>query len=327
VATQVNPTIDPERPDFVEVVIASTGRVLNISGGRFRGLLDARDVYIKEVADKIDELARTLIFEFNKIHAQGNGLVGFDSLTSDNSVLDVNADLDDGAATGLEFTPTNGSFAINVVDSLGNVITTVITVDLDGVGPDDSLADLAASIDAVANMSASISGDNRLVITANPGYSFTFSNDTSNVLAVLGSNSFFSGSDASDIAVNPVIVDDERMIATGLSSDPRDTGDNRNALAMAALQDTAVLNEGTSTLNDYYGQAMASLGVTTQRTSDLSDIAESFRRNIDRRREEISGVNIDEEVANLTKYQRGFQASARVFTVIDDLLETLLNIV
>ncbi len=324
-ATQVNPALDPDRNDLVEVVIVSSGRVLNISGGRFKGLLDARDVHVPEVSGKIDELARALIFEFNKIHTQGNGLVGSTTLTSDNAVLDATADLDDSVATGLTFTPIDGSFEINVIDNLGNVVTTVIQVDLDGAGADDSLTDLAANINSVANITASVSGDNRLVIDAAPTYSFVFSNDTSDVLAALGSNTFFSGSDASDIAVNSVILNDPGMIATGLSTDPRDTGDNRNVLAMAALQEAAVLDSGASTLNDYYEQTIGTLGVTTRRTSDEYNVAESFRRNMDRRREEVSGVSIDEEAANLMRYQRGFQASARVFTVIDELLDTLIN--
>jgi len=325
VATQVNPALDPERNDLVDVVMASSGRVLNISGGRLGGLLEARDVHIPEVATRIDDLASTLIFEFNRIHSQGNGLTALTTLTSDNAILDPLADLDDTAATGLTFTPTDGSFEINVVDSLGNIITTVITVDLDGVGADDSLTDLAANIDAVANINASVSADNQLVITADPTYSFAFSNDTSGVLAAVGSNTFFSGSDASDIAVNPLIVNDLNMIAASLSADPRDTGDNRNALAMAALQDTPVLNSGTATLNDYYEETIGNLGTTTRRASDETIIAESFRRSIDRRREEVAGVSLDEEAANLTRFQRGYQASAQVFSVIDELLDTLIN--
>ena len=325
-ATQVNPALDPDRGDLVDIVTASSGRVLNISGGRFRGLLDIRDVYAPEVATRVNDLATTLIFEFNRIHSQGSGLTGFTSLTSDNAVLDPLADLDDSVATGLTFTPTDGSFEIDVMDSFGTSWTmTVITVDLDGVGADDSLTDLAANIDAVANISASVSADNRLVITADPTYSFTLSHDTSNVLAVVGSNTFFSGSDASDMVVNPVIVNDPTLIAASLSQNPLNTGDNRNALAMAALQETAVLDSGTSTLNDYYEQTIGNLGTTTRRASDEAIIAESFRRNIDRRREEVAGVSLDEEAANLTRFQRGYQASARVFSVIDELLDTLVN--
>jgi flagellar hook-associated protein 1 FlgK len=323
--TQVNPALDPDRGDLVDVVIASSGRVLNISGGRFRGLLDTRDVHAPEVLTRIDDLASTLIFELNRIHSQGTGLAGFTSLTSDNAVLDPLADLDDSLGTGLPFTPTDGSFEINVLDSLGNIVTTVITVDLDGVGADDSLTDLAANIDALANISASVSADNQLVITADPTYSFTLSNDTSNVLAVVGANTFFSGSDASDIAVNSVIVNDPTLIAASLSPDPLATGDNRNALAMAALQDTAVLDSGTFTLNDHYEQTIGNLGTTTRRTSDEAIIAANFRQNIDRRREEVAGVSLDEEAANLTRFQRGFQASARVFSVVDELLDTLIN--
>jgi len=323
--TQVNPTLDPERNDFVDVVIAATGRAINISGGRLKGLMDVRDRRVPNVAKRIDDLTSTLIFEFNNIHSQGTGLSGYTSVVSDNAVLDPTADLDDAVATGLAFTPVNGSFEINVIDTLGNVVTSVISVDLDGLGADDSLNDLAANIDAVANVSAVVSADNRLVITADPTYSIVFSNDTSNVLAVTGVNTFFSGSDASDIAVNPLIVSDPGLIAASLSTDPRDTGDNRNALAMAALQETQVLSAGTATLNDYYEQTMAWLGVQTARASDETDMAESFRGQIDRRREEVAGVNLDEEVANLTRYQRAFDASARVFSVINELLDTLIN--
>jgi flagellar hook-associated protein 1 FlgK len=322
---QANPALDPDRDDLVEVAIRATGRVLTISGGRFRGLLDARDVQVPVVANKIDTLARTLILEFNRIHSQGTGLAGFSTLQSDNVVLDPTADLDDRPATGLEFAPVTGSFEINVIDSLGNIVTSVIPVDLDGVGADDSLNDLAANIDSVANISASVSADNRLVITADPTYSFVFSNDTSDVLAVLGQNTFFSGSDSSDIAVNPVIVNDTGMIAASLSTDPRDTGDNRNALAMAALQETEVLNSGTATLNDYYEQAVSLLGVQTRRLEDEAEILENFRRDVDRQREEVAGVNLDEEVANLTRYQHAYDASARVFSVINELLDTLIN--
>lgn len=323
--TQANPALDPERDDFVEIVMVATGRAINISGGRLKGLMDVRDTRVPAVGARIDILASTLISEFNNIHSQGTGLSGFTGLVSDNAVLDPTADLDDSAATGLAFTPVTGSFEINLIDTLGNVVTSVIPVDLDGAGADDSLNDLAANIDAVANVSAVVSAGNQLVVTADPTYSLVFSNDTSNVLGALGLNTFFSGSDASDIAVNPVIVNAPGMIAASLSTDPRDTGDNRNALAMAALQEARVLNAGTATINEFYEQTVAWLGVQTDRATDETEIVESFRRSIERRREEVSGVNLDEEVANLTRYQRGFEASARVFTVIDELLDTLIN--
>jgi len=321
--TQVNPALDPERDDFVEVVIAATGRVVNISGGRFKGLLDVRDSIVPEVTTRINHIARRLIFEINMVHSEGIGLSGYTSMVSDNAVVDPNVDLDCPGL--LTFTPEDGSFELSVRDTLGNVVTSVIQVDLDQIGADDGLIDLAANIDSVANISAVVTADNRLRITADPTYSFVFSNDTSNVLASLGLNAFFTGSDASDIAVSSVIVNDPGKIAASLSTDPRDTGDNRNALAMAALQDAPLLASRTTTFNDYYEQTIASLGVLTQRTTDQTDMADNFRRHIDQRREEVAGVNLDEEVANLTRFQRGYEASARVFAVIDELLDTLIN--
>jgi len=322
-ATQVNPALDPDRDDFVEVVVAATGRPLTISGGRFKGLLDVRDSIVPNLTSDIDHIARRMIFEINMVHSEGIGLNGYTNLVSDNAVASPTADLDLPGL--LNLTPEDGSFEISLIDTLGNVVTSVILVDLDHAGADDSLTDLAANIDSVANVSAVVTADNRLEITADPTYSFVFTNDTSNVLAALGLNTFFSGSDGSDIAVNPVIVNDPGMIAASLSTDPRDTGDNRNALAMAALQNAPLLASRTTTFNSFYEQTIATLGALTKRTEDQTDIAESFRQDIDRRREEVAGVNLDEEVANLTRYQHAYDASARVFSVINQLLDTLIN--
>ncbi|MEM9683597.1 MAG: flagellin hook IN motif-containing protein, partial [Pseudomonadota bacterium] len=102
-------------------------------------------------------------------------------------------------------------------------------------GPDTTLNDLAASINAVAGVSASVSPDGRLAIVGDTADTLvSFTDDSSNVLASLGINGFFEGSDAFDIAVNQTVLSDPSLLAAGQE---RLAGDNRNALELAALRD------------------------------------------------------------------------------------------
>ena len=102
--------------------------------------------------DKLDTLAGTLAFEFNKIYSSGQGLKGYQSLTSQSSVDNVNARLD---AAGLHFTPVNGQFDVQVFNrQTGLTQTTTIHVDLNGLDGDTTLTDLAAQLNGVNGISA-----------------------------------------------------------------------------------------------------------------------------------------------------------------------------
>lgn len=321
----VDPSLDPIRNDFVKIVHSRSGTDMTITGGELYGLLNVRDNTLPTIETDLNDLANTLIAEFNKIHSQGNGLNGFTSLTSDNFVLagTEGNDLDD-PATGLAFTPVDGSFEINVIDATGAVATTTITVDLDGVGADDSLNDLAANLNAVADISASVS-NGRLVITADPTYSFTFSNDSSNVLQVLGLNTFFSGSNASNIDVNSVVENDLTLIAASLSTDPLDTGNNENALNLAGLQQGLVMESGIATLGDSLNATVSNIGNVANRLDLEAQTQDLFVREMNSRRQEVSGVDLNEEAANLIRFQRGFEAAARLITVTDAMLEAIIR--
>jgi flagellar hook-associated protein 1 FlgK len=298
---------------------------MTITSGELYGLLNARDNILPTIETDLNNLVNALIAEFNKIHSQGNGLSAFTSLTSDNFVLagTEGNDLDD-PATGLAFTPVDGSFEINVIDATGAVSTTTITVDLDGVGADDSLNDLAANLNAVADISASVS-NGRLVITADPTYSFTFSNDSSNVLQVLGLNTFFSGSNATNIDINSVVENNLTLIAASLSTDPLATGNNENALNLAGLQQGLVMESGIATLGDSLNATVSNIGNVANRLDLEAQTQDLFVREMDARRQQVSGVDLNEEAANLIRFQRGFEAAARLITVTDAMLEAVIR--
>ncbi len=103
------------------------------------------------------------------------------------------------------------------------------------------------------------------------------------------------------------------------------TGDNRNALAMADLFNQKLLGGGSESVNQAYQRMVGEVGSTT-RQAELAGGAQ--RRLLDRavaEREAISGVNLDEEAANLVRFQQAYQAAAQVISAADKMFQTLLN--
>ena len=302
------------------VVIDGTSDVINFTGGKIAGNLEARDTDIPSYIDNLDELAQTLINEMNKIHANGQGLAGFNSVQGTNEVSSTTAALNDA---GLSITPADGTFQMVLTDSSGNSQTFTVTLDLDGAGADDSLEDLATNIDAEsAHITATANSDGTLTIDADSGYTLTFQNDTTNVLAALGINTFFTGSDASDIAINSVLTNNPSLLAAAQSSNP---GDNSNALAMAGLRDSQVLTSGTQTLEGFYQTEIARLGSEAQQIDATTEAGQTFLGQLQLRRESVSGVNLDEESADMIRYQQALQAAAKYVNVISEMLNVLVN--
>lgn len=104
-------------------------------------------------------------------------------------------------------------------------------------------------------------------------------------------------------------------------------GDNRNALLMSLLANEKVLSNGTASINDSYSTLVSNVGTST-RQAELSSL--SANRVLDQAvssRESVSGVNLDEEAANLIRYQQAYQAAAQLIAVANSLFDTLLNTV
>jgi flagellar hook-associated protein 1 FlgK len=104
-------------------------------------------------------------------------------------------------------------------------------------------------------------------------------------------------------------------------------GDNRNALALAGLQDAGTLSGGNATYSESYNQLVGSVGVQTRKAEITAASQEKLLSDAISTREAISGVNLDEEAANLLRYQQAYQASAQVIATANSLFDTLLNAV
>jgi len=92
---------------------------------------------------------------------------------------------------------------------------------------------------------------------------------------------------------------------------------------MAEVRNLLVLDSNSSTINDYYESTIAQLGVDSRANQIILETEDAFTSDFERRRQEVSGVSIDEEVTFMIQYQRAFEASARVVTVADRMLDAL----
>lgn len=303
------------------VRLSKTASELNVaSGGELKGITDGRDQILGKFVDDLDAFAGAIINAFNTIYSSGQGLDGFTSLSAVAHVDDPAAELD---SIGLGLTPVNGSFQIKVKNKVSNTtVTTTIPIDLDGIGTDSSLNSLRAALDAVGNISATISNNGTLRIEADPNFEFSFAEDSSHVLAALGLNTFFTGRDSGDINVNKVVANNPRLFAASLGGGP---SDGRNAIKLAQFADEALASLGNVSIDDYYDTMVSQVGQKSSAEAAISESFRSFRESLENQRQQFSGVSLDEEAVKVLEFQRAFQASARIVSTVDELFRVLLE--
>jgi flagellar hook-associated protein 1 FlgK len=300
--------------------VSADGTPLNIEGGEIGGLLRQRGATVEPALDALDTFAAQLIFQVNRLHAQGQGQHGFTEASGSYGVNDADENLN-SAAAGLPFRVENGSFFVHVTHSASGARTThQIGVD----GDADSLNDLIARLNgAVPNVTAAQGSGGVLTITAASGFEITFSDDSRGALAALGLNTFFSGESAADVAVNQTLLDDHTMLAAGTG---HVAGSNGTALAIAALQDEPVDDLDGASLRDWWRAHVNDLAGRSGAARTASESALLVREALSAQVQAVSGVSLDDEALSLLSFQRQFQAAARFINVIDEALRELMAI-
>ena len=311
-----------------------------ISNGKLGGWLDARDEVVAKYQLDLDALAKEFVWSVNQQHSQGVGLEGFTSVTGSYQAADTGAALD---LSGLSLADkiVDGDFRLCLYDSNGNYDSdATLTIDADLTSINDIVSAINA-IDGGTNISATVV-DGKLQISSANGYTFAFSDDSSNVLAALGVNTFFTGSDAAGMGVNDAIALNKNNIAAAqVSSDGSiASGNNANALAITDLQNTSLnisqwtcdrINgniEGnfTSTIEGYYHSMVGSIGIASASVSRNRSFSELMVNELSNIRDSVSAVSLDEEMTNLIAYQHAYTAAAKLINVSDEMLNTLLEV-
>jgi flagellar hook-associated protein 1 len=303
--------------------VAIQGSNIAVTGtqGEIAGNVNGRDNIIGGFLDKLDKFTSSVINQVNLIHASGQGERGYTSVNGTYRVNDPTAALD---GAGLPFPPQNGSFQVQLLNtSTGLAQTSTISVDLAGVNPKTTLNGLAAELNGVANLSATVNTDGSLSINAANGYQVGFSNDNSGTLAALGINTFFTGSSAGDIGVNSQLITDPSLLAAAQGGGP---GDGTNAAALANFANLTPTALSGPSIGNYYLQTVSGLGQASASENAVSQGAQGFLDSLNSQRAQFSGVSLDTETVQIMQYQQAYQSAARFISIIDQLFTTLTQI-
>jgi len=322
------------------VTLGSDGTPLAVTEGSIGGLLEARDGNIDGTIDRIDTLTGQLIFEINKLHSTGTNLRGLTATTGAFSVAtaDLGTSMNSPAnasLAGLPFGASNGGFFVDVRNPATGASQRVrIDVDLDGITDagltgftnDTSPQDIANSLDAIDGLSASFNAEGKLVVSSAPGFEFSFSDDSSGALAVLGVNTLFTGTSGADIGVRQELFDDPSSLMVGRI----ENGvliENGTALGISSLRDKGLTALGGVTSARFWSDSVESVASKASIALTNADAGRVVRQSLEAQRASLSGVSVDEESINLLSYQRQFQGAAQVISTADQLLQTLLSII
>lgn len=311
-----------------------------LSGGSLAALLEFRDSYVGKYREKLDKLAQGIIWETNRRHSQGAGTQAFSEVTGTYGVNDTGKPLASDS-TGLFFGDKlqNGSSMVYVYNESTGKLASSAALDF-GAGSmfDPNIHSLEDVRDAYnttfPNMITASIVNNRLHLEARDGYNFAFGTDTAGLNAALGINTLFKGTKPGDMQINEKVAGDLDYLATGHvnGAGEMNSGDNSTALAMYQLREEDVtmftVTEGTTktTLLDYYNGLVGNVGTDTRSAEFNKGFYTTLSNDLYERQQQVSGVNLDEEMSDLIRYQSSYTAAAKLISTADQMLQTILSL-
>ena len=340
---------------------------LRITGGSLAAYFNIRDNICGGYLDRLDAVTNSMIWEVNNLHSQGTGLEKLSFLLADNAVAATDVPL--GAAhSGLDFYDrlTAGNLTFHIFDSStgdyvggGNPLEfspDPVTGSTNFDPSRHTLQDVADALnkytvtDTLGNtvmdpndpsgttpltpFKAEIISGKLQITSTNAGYTFATGSDSTGLLATLGLNTFFSGSNAEDVAVSADLRNDLSRVAAGKVDGgfEANVGDNDTAKAIADLMTKKVYistmwqKTTNQSLNEYYNSLVAKVGSDTRSSQSNAAYSKALNDDLEMRQSAVSGVNLDEEMANLIKFQHSYTAAAKLITTADQMMQTVLGL-
>jgi flagellar hook-associated protein 1 FlgK len=248
---------------------------------------------------KLEALAKLVDFQTSTAtDGAVNVSIGSVQLVSSNQVLDTLQTYDAGGGQKLVRTATSATPLALAGGSIQGTID----------ARDGALLNLRTNLDSLAAT---------LITQVNAVHAAGFSLTDSTGAA------FFTGTDAATIGVNAALVSDPSLIqASGVSGEH---GNNSVALALAQLAQQTNGGLNNQTFNDAYNRIVGDLGHALANANNQLASHDAVNDLLLQQRASVSGVSIDEEMTNLMIYQRAYQASAKIVTTVDTMIETVLN--
>jgi flagellar hook-associated protein 1 len=303
ISREVDSTITTEGEDsFLEIRFVDTDAALKVSGGTVKGLYETAQASSSSgFQNKLNTLAKDIIRTVNRIHSQGQGTQGFASVLSETQFEQASLAIEQSNPE-LDF--DNGSFVLRVDNAkTGKSQTNDIFIQQQGLSSDTSIQQLAAAINNVDGISASVTNDGRLE---------------------LGINTFFSGDSAATIEVKQELIDNPSQLA--ISNKGIGNGaDNAIRLAEVFTAPNELL-DGRS-IHSLYDEMISETTRAINSQRSVADGLRNFQQTLEAQHLGVTGVNLDEEAVKMLLYQRAFQATSKLISTAAEMLETLVNIV
>lgn len=148
--------------------------------------------------------------------------------------------------------------------------------------------------------------------------------DTADVLPALGINSLLTGTDAATMGVRADLELDPTLLATSYSGA---TGDNGTLLKLLDLNESGIGGLGNQTLDEGFAEISGSVAQELNATGSALDAEQFLLDSLEARRDQVSGVNVDEELVKLIEFEQAFAAASQYIRVISDLNQELLSII
>ena len=281
-------------------------------GGKFRGLMELRDQFIPELEQDLDDLRHGIVTNVNAQHEAGYDLDGNTGRSF--FTRPASAQSETGFADPESLTLDTGDIGIN-----GSTIT---------IHPQNNCLYVLreSSNDSDAGVIASVvhdGTDHHLNLTPKTRGADVES-DFSQISDFIDEDTdgdFFDAAGSEQISV--AVDSTDQVAAAGFPEGA--PGDNVNAMAIHELNSSKLIN-GDQTFVDAYGRIAATVGTETRRNTMARQGAADTMDQLENLRESMVGVSLEQEMINLTLFQRGFEASSRFVQTIDEMMGTLIGL-
>jgi flagellar hook-associated protein 1 FlgK len=291
---------------YKEIALNGQPITSSISGGELSGALKFRDQVLDPAQRQLGVMAAGLSLQFNAIHNSGFDLNGdpgmnFFALGSTGLSVPVTAhpDLPGGGSVTASYDPS----------STTNLKPSDYRLDYDGSNYTLTRLSDKQAINIAGFPGSSVNVEGMTISLATP---------PTGVSSFLIRPVFQA---AENLRVNIGNPENIAAASNGLAV----PGDNTNALKLANLEQQAILSGGRATLSSAYGQLVGQVGTLTQSAKTSQSAQQVLLNQAKQTRENLVGVNLDEEAANLIKFQNAYQAAAKAISVANSLFDTLIG--
>ena len=318
-----------------------------ITGGKLKGWMEVRDVVIPEYKEKMEDLVNGIkgVESTKVVTGAASTLTGGEYFTisspdtnyyvwysKDGAGLDPALPGDSGIKVDISANDTAAQVAAKTAAVIGSEVDgsnhSVFDVSVTG-GATIAITNVVAGDVTDSADSTDSATDTGFAITKriDGGEGVNYLHRTGFGLDGVDGRDFFSGTlEGNNFAVDADIAADSNKIAASATVDGI-PGDNSNALSIAELQNTSMMNSGTTTFDRYYNSMVSDVGNKVQQANVSYDHHSAMVSQLENYRESISGVSLDEEMVSLMQYQLAYNAAAKLISTTDELLQSLINMV